>query len=84
MVYEGRVELMADVLIPAFSLWRPMIIYPIVCLSIYYLSGYYLRPFQKPLGREFLQTFFSAVIISLLFFFVIVIEILRVRISPKV
>ena len=74
MVYEGRVELMADVLIPAFSLWRPMIIYPIVCLSIYYLSGYYLRPFQKPLGREFLQTFFSAVIISLLFFFVIVID----------
>ena len=74
IVYEGRVELLEDVLIPAFSLWRPLIVYPLVCVAIYYLSGYYLRPFQKPLWREFLRTFISAVIISLLFFFIIVID----------
>ena len=74
MVYDGRVALLDDVLVPAFSLWRPLIVYPIVCVVVYYLSGYYLRPFQKPLWREFLRTFFAAIFISLFFFFVIVID----------
>ena len=55
MVYEGHVGLLDGVLVPAFSFRLPLIIYPLVCLLIYYLSGYYLRPFQKPLWREFLQ-----------------------------
>lgn len=74
MVYEGRVETLGDVLVPAFSFWPPLIIYPLVCLFVYYLSGYYLRPFQKPLWREFLRTFISSAVIALLFFFVIIID----------
>ncbi len=74
MVYEGRVGILEDVLIPAFDFSLPLIIYPMVCLLIYYLSGYYLRPFQKPLWREFLRTLVSAVVISLLFFFIIIID----------
>ena len=74
MVYEGRVELLQDVLIPAFDFRLPLVIYPMVCLVVYYLSGYYLRPFQKPLWREFLRTFFSAAFIALIFFFVIIID----------
>ena len=74
MVYDGRVESLKEVLVPAFNFWPPLIVYPIVCMSIYYLSGYYLRPFQKPLWREFLRTFICALIISLLFFFIIIID----------
>ena len=74
MVYEGRMVSMDTVLIPAFSFWLPLVVYPLVCLSVYYLSGYYLRPFQKPLWREFLRTFFSAAVIALLFFFIIIID----------
>ena len=74
LVYDGHVELLEDVLIPAFNFWRPLVAYPLVCSIIYYLSGYYLRPFQKPLWREFMRTFFSAIIISLLFFFIIIID----------
>ena len=74
MVYEGHVKLLEDVLVPAFSFWRPLVIYPIVCLMVYYLSGYYLRPLQKPLWREFLRTFISAGIIALVFFFFIIID----------
>ena len=74
MVYEGRVGLLENVLVPAFEFLPPLIIYPLVCLLVYYLSGYYLRPFQKPLWREFLRTFFSAAVISLLFFFFIIID----------
>ena len=74
MVYESRVETLNDVLVPAFSFWPPLLIYPLVCLLVYYLSGYYLRPLQKPLWREFLRTVFSAAVISLFFFFVIIID----------
>lgn len=74
VVYEERMEILDDVLIPAFDFWPPLIVYPFVCLLVYYLSGYYLRPFQKPLWREFMRTFFSAAIISLLFFFIIIID----------
>lgn len=74
MVYDGRINFMQDAIIPAFSFWSPLLVYPIICLIVYYLSGYYLRPFQKPLWREFLRTFFSAAIISLLFFFIIIID----------
>jgi len=74
MVYDGRVEFLEDVVMPAFSFWPPLVVYPFVCLIVYYLSGYYLRPFQKPLWREFLRTFASAIIISLFFFFIIIID----------
>ncbi len=74
MVYEGHVIILEDVLIPAFNFWRPLLVYPIVCLMVYYLSGYYLRPFQKPLWREFLRTFISAGVIALIFFFIIIID----------
>ena len=74
MVYEGHVELLDDVLVPAFGFWPPLLVYPIICLAIYYLSGYYLRPFQKPLLHEFNCTFVSAAIISFLFFFIIIID----------
>jgi lipopolysaccharide/colanic/teichoic acid biosynthesis glycosyltransferase len=74
MVFDGRMALLDDVLVPAFSFWPPLIVYPFVCITIYYLSGYYLRPFQKPLWREFLRTFFSAAIIALIFFFIIIID----------
>ena len=74
LVYDGRVWSIDQVLIPAFSFLTPLLIYPIVCLSVYYMSGYYLRPFQKPLWRECLRTLISAAVISLLFFFIIIID----------
>ena len=74
IVYDRQIEALSDVLIPAFNFWPPLIIYPVFCLIVYYLSGYYLRPFQKPLWREFARTFISAAIISFVFFFGIIID----------
>ena len=73
LVYEERGDF-NDVLVPAFDFWPPLLVYPIVCLGVYYLSGYYLRPFQKPIWRELLRTLLSALVISLLFFFIIIID----------
>lgn len=74
LVNDGKMFGIDTILIPAFSFYPPLIIYPIVCVVIYYLSGYYLRPFRKNAAKEFATTFWSAVLISLLFFFVIIID----------
>ena len=74
LVYEGRIWSVDTVLIPMFDFYRPLVLYPIVCLTVYYLSGYYLRPLHKPYMRELLRTLVSAIFISLLAFFCIVID----------
>ncbi len=74
LVYDGRVFGMDEVLIPAFNFYRPLVLYPIGCLVVYYLSGYYLRPLHKPYGKELLTSFVSSVIIAFGAFFLIIID----------
>lgn len=74
LVYEGKVFGVDSVLIPSFSFYPPLIAYPLVCLCVYYLSGYYLRPLRKKLSAEFSKTFASALFITLVFFFLIIID----------
>ena len=74
LVYEGKVFGIDSVLIPAFGFVTPLIIYPIGCLVVYYLSGYYLRPLHKRYGEELWTTLISALIISLTAFFAIIID----------
>lgn len=74
LVYDGKVFGVDTVLIPSFSFYPPLIAYPVVCICVYYLSGYYLRPFRRRLLAEFFKTLISAVIIGLIFFFIIIID----------
>ena len=74
LVYEHRVFSVDTVLIPAFGFWVPLCLYPVGCLLIYYLSGYYLRPYHKRFSREFVTTFFCSVLIALIAFFLIIID----------
>lgn len=74
MVYDGRLFGMDTVLIPAFTFYYPLLIYPFGCLVLYYLSGYYLRPFGKRLPQEFFNTLFCAVVVSVIGFFCIIID----------
>lgn len=74
LVYDGRVFSVDTVFIPMFNFYTPLLTYPIGCLVIYYLSGYYLRPLRKPYLRELLRTFVSALIISFGAFFIFIID----------
>ena len=74
LVYDGRVFSVDTVFIPMFNFYTPLIVYPIGCLVIYYLSGYYLRPLHKPYLRELRRTFVSALIISFGAFFIFIID----------
>lgn len=74
LVYEGKIFSVDTILIPMFNFYTPLIIYPIGCLCVYYLSGYYLRPIRKRYSREFKRTLLSSVIITLGAFFCIIID----------
>jgi len=74
LVYDGRMFSVDTVLIPAFDFYTPLVVYPIGCLFIYYLSGYYLRVQRKRLSQELLTTFVSSVLISVIAFFIIIID----------
>jgi len=74
LVYDGRVFGVDSLLIPAFNFWFPLILYPVGCLCIYYLSGYYLRPFRKSYSRELRTTLISSAVIAMGAFFVIIID----------
>ena len=74
LVYDGKVFGVDTVLIPSFSFYPPLIAYPVVCICVYYLSGYYLRPFRCRLSAEFFKTLISAVISGLIIFFIIIID----------
>jgi exopolysaccharide biosynthesis polyprenyl glycosylphosphotransferase len=57
-----------------FNFFWPLVLYPLGCLIIYYLSGYYLRPLRKRYGRELVRTLVSSVIITIGAFFLIIID----------
>jgi len=74
LVYEGRIFSMDTILVPMFNFYTPLVLYPIGCMFVYYLSGYYLRPLRKPYFKELRRTFFSALIITFGAFFCIIID----------
>ncbi len=74
VIYDERIFSVDTVLVPVFSFYRALLLYPIGCLIVYWLSGYYLRPFRHSLAQEFLLTFFSSLLITIVAFFLIVID----------
>ena len=74
LVYEGKMFTVDSILIPMFDFYRPLLLYPLGCIIIYYLSGYYLRPIRKNYGKELHLTFVSSLIIALGAFFMIIID----------
>lgn len=74
MIYDGRVFSVDSMLVPAFSFVKPLLLYPLFCVIFYYLSGYYLRPFNKSVGWELLTTAFSSIILAISAFFIIIID----------
>lgn len=67
-----------DLTLGAFLMIPPVILgqilFPIGMLGVYYLSGYYNRPFFKSRIEEFVTTFTTAAIGSLIIYFIAIID----------
>ncbi|MEA4937112.1 MAG: sugar transferase [Paludibacter sp.] len=60
-----------EVLLPSRYYLFSLFFFPIYCVFIYYLTGFYLNPLKKQKINLFLSTFFSSAVISLTFFFIL-------------
>lgn len=74
MVYDGRMFGYTEILVPAFNFYTPLLLYPIGCVVVHYLSGYYMRPLQRSLPNEFLTTAIASAIIALTAFFAVILD----------
>ena len=74
MVNDGRVFGVTTILIPAFNFYRALLLYPVGCVLVHYLSGYYLRTRKLSYAHEAVTTLHSAGVIALGAFFIIVID----------
>ncbi len=61
-------------LIPDNKFWIMLSVYPIFCLFLHYLSGYYNTPFRKSRLEEFFTTIIVSFISTLIVFFLLVIN----------
>ena len=74
LVFDGKIFDAESILFPAFRFYPPLIAYPLICAVIYYLSGFYLRPFRKTRAAVFTTTLVSTAVASFVFFFIIIID----------
>jgi len=79
LVLDGLVDDFNEFLEPAFDFsisnaYHPFLLYPLGCVIIYFLSGYYLRPGKQHISELIRNTFVTAIIISLGAFFLIIID----------
>lgn len=59
---------------PNFNFYSILFIFPILCVFIHYLSGYYLNPIKQSKINEFFTTFVSSALISIIIFFVLLLD----------
>lgn len=74
LVYDGYIFSVDTVLIPAFKFTRALRRFPVGCLLVNYLLGYYLQPYTKTYAKDFLYTLLGSVIIAFSAFFIIIID----------
>jgi exopolysaccharide biosynthesis polyprenyl glycosylphosphotransferase len=64
----------AQIFSPLYNFWKVIISIPIFWFAIFWISGYYNKPFRKSRLSELVQTFFSILTGSTLLFFILLID----------
>ena len=64
----------AQLFSPLYNFWKVICLIPIFWFSIFWLSGYYNKPFRKSRLSELIQTFLSILIGSIILFFVLLLD----------
>lgn len=63
-----------QIFVPNYDYFSSLILFPIACIIIYYLSGFYLNAIKESSITTFLTTIISTFIVSLIMFFIIMIN----------
>lgn len=73
-VNDAQVFDNVNIFVPNFNYFSSLLIYPITCLFVYYLSGFYLFPEKKTHWGIISNTLFTSVIISISIFFALMLD----------
>lgn len=74
VVNDAKVSGKISVFVPNYDFYTSLFLFPLACLFIYYLSGYYINPIKESKIAEFVTTLISSFIISIVIFFVLMID----------
>lgn len=73
-VNDGQVFSNLMISVPNYDFFTTLFLFPVSCLLVHYLSGYYVNPIKESKFTEFFTTFFASLIISFSVFFVLIID----------
>lgn len=73
-VNDGQVFSSLMISVPNYDFFTSLFLFPVSCLLVHYLSGYYVNPIKESTFTEFFTTFFASLIISISVFFVLIID----------
>lgn len=74
IVNDGKLFEHVQVFIPKYNFFSSLLVYPIFCLFVHWLSGFYINPLSHNKTNDFLTTFSSSVIISITIFFLLLLD----------
>ena len=74
VVNDGRAFQGLDIFIPVYNFYSNLFLFPVLCLIIHYLSGYYENPVKESKSLEFFTTVIASAITSFLIFFVLLLD----------
>ena len=74
VVNDGRAFQGLDIFIPVYNFYSNLFLFPVLCLIIHYLSGYYENPVKESKSLEFFTTVIASAIISFIIFFVLLLD----------
>lgn len=73
-IYYGYLSKNIELYFPNFDYASTILLFPIACVFVHYLSGYYVNPIKDSKITEFFTTFVSSFIISIVVFFALMID----------
>ncbi|MFV0392207.1 MAG: sugar transferase [Paludibacteraceae bacterium] len=68
-IFEG-----IQIFTPNFNYYSSLAIFPILCVAIHFLSGYYVNPIKQSKLTEFFTTLIASAIVSFIIFFVLLLD----------
>lgn len=73
-IYYGYLSTDLSFLFPTFDYSTTIVTFPLICLFFHYLSGYYVNPIKNSRLAEFITTFVTSGIISIVMFFILLLN----------
>lgn len=74
VINDGQLFSSISIFVPNYNYYTNLFLFPVLCVAIHYLSGFYVNPIKESKLIEFFTTFISSAIISFFIFFLLLLD----------